>query len=103
MTQAPRSRPGSHDDLGGALAAALPERMRDGVLAYRQVSVMFDVVGLGRWVVCTRFGTVSGETRIRGGRRPPPAHDHRPAGAVGGPAWLRAPAAVRMARGPPAP
>ncbi|WP_257890498.1 hypothetical protein [Rhodococcus sp. USK10] len=82
MTQAPLTRPGSHDDLGGALAAALPERMRDGVLAYRQVSVMFDVVGLGRWVVCTRFGTVSGETRIRGGRRPPPAHDHRPAGAV---------------------
>ncbi|MFD7011489.1 alpha/beta fold hydrolase [Rhodococcus jostii] len=52
------------DAVGRALAAALPTAVHDGVLAYRQVSVVFDVVGRGRWVVRTRFGTVSVDTRI---------------------------------------
>ena len=64
VTQAPLTRPGRYDDPGGALAAALPERVRDGALAYRQVSVVFDVVGAGRWVVCTRFGAVGVDTTI---------------------------------------
>nr|AFX59903.1 hydrolase [Rhodococcus wratislaviensis] len=61
-TQLPLQR--RDDDLGRALATALPERVRDGVLAHRPVSVVFDLVGLGRWVVRTRFGTVSVDTRI---------------------------------------
>jgi len=61
-TQLPLQR--CDDEVGRALAAALPPVVHDGVLAHRQVSVVFDLAGRGRWVVRTRFGTVSVDTRI---------------------------------------